>query len=45
MTFDALANTEDRLALREAVRAVCDRFDDEYWSRLDTEHAFPHEFA
>jgi acyl-CoA dehydrogenase len=45
MKFEALANTPERLALREAVRAVCDRFDDAYWTRLDTTHTFPDEFS
>jgi acyl-CoA dehydrogenase len=31
-------------AIREAVRAVCARFDDDYWSACDREHRFPHEF-
>ncbi len=41
----ALANTPERIALREAITAICDRFDDAYWSELDTQHRFPHEFA
>ena len=45
MRFEALANTPDRVALREAVREICDRFDDDYWSRLDRTHTFPFEFA
>jgi acyl-CoA dehydrogenase len=45
MSFEALCNTAERISLREAVRAICDRFDDAYWSRLDTTHAFPHEFS
>jgi acyl-CoA dehydrogenase len=31
-------------AIREAVRAVCARFDDDYWSACDQEHRFPWEF-
>ena len=31
-------------AIREAVRAVCSRFDDDYWSACDQEHRFPTEF-
>ena len=42
---EALANTPDRVALREAVQQICDQFDDDYWSRLDREHQFPHEFC
>ncbi len=45
MNFSALADTDERVALREAVEAICDRFDDHYWGELDREHRFPHEFA
>jgi acyl-CoA dehydrogenase len=45
MNFSALADTDERVALREAVAAVCDRFDDHYWGELDRTHRFPHEFA
>ncbi len=31
-------------AIREAVRAVCSRFDDDYWSACDQDHRFPSEF-
>ena len=31
-------------SIREAVRAVCSRFDDDYWSACDTDHRFPTEF-
>ena len=30
MKFTALADTPERVALRDAVEAVCDRFDDDY---------------
>jgi acyl-CoA dehydrogenase len=30
--------------IRQAVRAVCGRFDDDYWSACDQEHRFPTEF-
>ena len=43
--FEAMANTPDRVALREAIKAICDRFDDHYWGELDRTHTFPHEFA
>jgi acyl-CoA dehydrogenase len=33
------------LATRDAVRAICDRFDDAYWAEKDRTHSFPHEFA
>ena len=42
---EALVNTPDRAAIRDAVRAICDRFDDNYWSEKDRTHSFPHEFA
>lgn len=45
MQFEALANTPDRIALRDAIRAICDRFDDDYWDELDRTHTFPFEFA
>ena len=45
MQFSALADTDERLALREAIESVCDRFDDDYWSELDRTHTFPHAFA
>ena len=45
MRLEALANSPDRIALREAVQAICDRFDDAYWAELDRTHSFPHEFA
>ncbi|WP_439813809.1 acyl-CoA dehydrogenase family protein [Zavarzinia sp. CC-PAN008] len=34
----------DRQEIREAVKALCDRFDDDYWRRLDESHTFPFEF-
>jgi len=45
MNFEALVRTPEQQALREAVRAICDRFQDDYWRDLDRRHAFPHEFA
>ena len=45
MKFEALANTPDRIQLRDAVRDICDRFDDDYWSKLDDTHTFPYEFS
>jgi acyl-CoA dehydrogenase len=43
--FEPLANTPERAAIRDAVRAICDRFDDAYWAEKDRSHAFPFEFA
>jgi acyl-CoA dehydrogenase len=36
--------TEDQIAIQESVARVCAGFDDEYWSRKDSEAEFPHEF-
>lgn len=38
------SDSEDITLIREAVRQVCSRFDDTYWSACDHEHRFPHEF-
>src|SRR5262245_18975681 len=35
---------DDIVMIREAVRSVCKRFDDDYWSACDQEHRFPQEF-
>ena len=43
--FDPLATTPERAAIRDAVRAICDRFDDAYWAEKDRTHSFPPEFA
>jgi acyl-CoA dehydrogenase len=40
-----LAETDDCAAIRDAVTAICDRFDDSYWSAKDREAAFPYEFS
>jgi acyl-CoA dehydrogenase len=45
MRFEALADTPERVAIREAVQSICDRFDDDYWAERDRTHTFPHEFA
>src|ERR1041384_1514642 len=34
----------DEELIREAVRAVCARFDDNYWSERDARHEFPWDF-
>ncbi len=41
MNFDL---TEDQKAIADAVRKICLKFTDEYWSRKDNEAEFPHEF-
>ncbi len=43
--FEALANTPERAEIRDAVRTVCDQFDDGYWAEKDRTHSFPFEFA
>src|SRR5258707_13735760 len=35
---------EDHAAIREGVRAVVTRFDDDYWLERDEDGKFPHEF-
>jgi acyl-CoA dehydrogenase len=35
---------EDHLAIAEAVRAVCARFNDDYWAKCDSQHQFPWDF-
>lgn len=42
---EALAETQDHLEIRNAVRAICNRFDDDYWSEKDRSHSFPTEFC
>jgi len=44
-TFEALCNTPERREIRDAIRAICDRFGDDYWLEKDRTHSFPHEFA
>jgi len=39
----APATDSDLELVREGVAAICARFDDTYWSRLDAEHRFPWE--
>lgn len=43
--METLADTPQRAEIRDAVRAICDRFDDDYWAEKDRAHAFPFEFA
>lgn len=35
---------EDHEAIAQAIRAICTRFDDDYWSQCDQEHRFPWDF-
>jgi acyl-CoA dehydrogenase len=43
--FEPLADTPERAEIRDAIRAICDRFDDAYWGEKDRTQSFPHEFA
>ena len=36
--------SEDHLAIRDAIKRICSKFPDEYWSHKDTAAEFPHEF-
>ena len=36
--------TEDQARIEEAVGAICDRFDDNFWLERDREGGFPFEF-
>ncbi len=35
---------EDLAAIADAIRAVCSKFDDDYWAACDAEHRFPWDF-
>lgn len=40
-----MTDTDDPYAdLRDGIRRVCSQFDDDYWSRCDTDHEFPWAF-
>jgi acyl-CoA dehydrogenase len=43
--FETLARTPEHAEIRDAIRAICDQFDDSYWAEKDRTHAFPHEFS
>ena len=42
--MEALCTTPERAAIRDAVRELCDQFDDSYWLAKDQSGDFPHEF-
>ncbi len=44
-SLEALANTPERREIRRAIQALCNKFDDDYWSEKDRQHEFPHDFA
>jgi acyl-CoA dehydrogenase len=35
---------EDHVAIAEAIRAICSRFDDDYWAQREQGHEFPWDF-
>ncbi len=41
----ALATTPERVQIRDAVRQLCERFDDDYWRHQDEAGEFPHEYS
>lgn len=43
--FEPMASTPEHREIRNAIRALCNRFDDDYWSEKDRTHQFPFEFA
>ena len=43
--FETLADTPERAEIRDAVRAICNKFNDTYWAEKDSTHSFPLEFA
>jgi len=43
--FEPLASTPERTEIRNAIRGLCDKFDDSYWSEKDKAHEFPYEFS
>ena len=38
------SESEDHRLIREAVRDVCTRFDDDYWAGCESTHTFPWAF-
>jgi acyl-CoA dehydrogenase len=40
-----MAPNQDCADIRDAVAAICDRFDDGYWLKKDQDAAFPYEFS
>jgi alkylation response protein AidB-like acyl-CoA dehydrogenase len=45
MTMTQTWLTPERRALSESVAALCARFDEHYWGRMDAEHAYPRDFV
>jgi len=41
----ALVLTDTQAGIRDGIQAICDRFDDDYWSGKDAAGTFPHEFT
>jgi acyl-CoA dehydrogenase len=38
------SDNEDHLAIADAIRSICTRFDDDYWADCEQTHEFPWEF-
>jgi acyl-CoA dehydrogenase len=37
--------TDEQQAIEDAIGAICDKFDDNFWLKADTEKKFPYEFS
>lgn len=44
LDVSALAENPEHVDIRNAIRAICDHFDDAYWRERDRTATFPHEF-
>ncbi len=44
-TLNYPSGTSEHSEIRNAIRALCDNFDDSYWAEKDRLHQFPQEFA
>lgn len=43
--LDPYVETDAQAAVRDGVRHICDKFDDDYWREKDDKGEFPHEFT
>ncbi|MDO5533875.1 MAG: acyl-CoA dehydrogenase family protein [Propionibacteriaceae bacterium] len=43
--LEAYCDTDERRAIRDAVKQICDKYDDEYWRDKEKTGTFPFEFA
>ena len=37
--------TEEQRAIRDAIERLCEKFDDDYWLKLDQDGGFPEDFV